>query len=284
MVPMMKGLSKHTELINLVIGLTKKDRTFKSYFRDIGFDIEAIEPKWTSGGQTINPDVFLLDSNNSHLLVTDCKSGSLEEHQVTNYTAISKADITNTNIVSKQISGVDFCFICFDGNLEKIEKGLETHKTILPIIVKSESKLSVKNNSFLHGGLKSMFSTELEIPQYIPTNYFPFGMNDSEPAIVSALSPSLIRFCYEQHDFTEEELIADGNEFFRSEYMQREAIDAFRGKVGNILTRLSNHDLVDYLKKIDGKWHFTSKGSKSLKRILEDYIEKLYQNRKQKTI
>lgn len=273
----MNKLSEHTLLINLFIALTKKDKKFPSYFREIGFDIEWIEPKWTSGTLTFNPDIFLMDSVKSHLLITECKSGGLDQIQAERYTQINKDDIVHSNMVRTSLTDYDFSFACYDINLNKIKTYLTSKGVSFPIFVKGDNKLMVVDNNFKHENLKRKFSGELDLPKEIPTSYFPFNTDDDDDYIITILSQSLMRFMGLQKEFTIEGLIKDSNHFFDSTFMQKEAMSSLKGRVGKMLTYLSNRTdspLFDFIKKVSGtdNWRFTNRNVTKFSEAINRYL------------
>lgn len=276
----MSKLSEHTLLINLFIALTKKDSKFKSYLHDIGFEVEAIEPQWTSGTLEYNPDLFILNNSDSHLLIVECKSGGLDRKQTEKYANISKDDIIRANIVRRTFNNTDFCFACLNTNLNKLQTDLQRYQLSFTIIVKDNDKI-ITQGTFNHGSLKSLFSQVLDIPADVPTHYFPFGLNDSDAFTMSGLSQSLIQRCSLGQDFIIEELIADSNEYFNHNYIQPQIRQNFIGKVNRILSNLREVELIDFLTRVGNKWHFTSKNNSAFTKKLQIGIERLDAQRNQ---
>jgi len=276
----MSKLSEHTLLINLFIALTKKDNNFKSYLHDIGFEIEAIEPQWKSGNVEYNPDLFILNNSDSHLLIVECKSGGLDKEQTEKYANINKDDIIRANIVKRTFNNADFCFACLNTNLSKLQTHLQRYQLSFTIIVKDNDKI-ITQGTFSHGSLKSLFSQNLDIPIDVPTHYFPFGLNDSDAFTMSGLSQSLIQRCSMGQDFSLEELIADSNEYFNHSYIQPQVRQAFVGKVGKILSDLRETELIDFLTRVENKWHFTNNNNRAFTKKLQIGIERLDAQRNQ---
>ena len=69
--------SRHTRLINMIIGLCSKTACWPSVLHDLGYEVQLIEQTISlrESSQKITPDVIAVSNPLKHAIVIDCKSG-----------------------------------------------------------------------------------------------------------------------------------------------------------------------------------------------------------------
>jgi len=77
----MVELTDHTQLMNIMIGLSLNIPRWDHSFRDIKYNVETIEPKIPEA----NPDIIFTNKKVNHSIIMDCKSRTLEEKQIEKY-------------------------------------------------------------------------------------------------------------------------------------------------------------------------------------------------------
>ncbi len=183
----MKGLSKHTLLMNKMIGLAKPIHNWPSPLKDLGFKVEGIEPKIPDDeGKIVNPDLLFSSNKLIHALIVECKSGKnisdKDRKQIIKYIKMDPQHVRpKVNVYDPAKLGLDICFAVEEDNKEIINKIEEYHK--FPVIIFSNTNIS-KRNDFKRKELNDKFSTKIDLSiEKPPTYLYPFSDQDGESTI-----------------------------------------------------------------------------------------------------
>lgn len=190
----MTGLSNHTLLMNMIIGLCKKEHGWQSVLRDLGYEVDWIEPHFiNSEGKKVVPDLMLTSNKLLHSLIVECKGGkTLSMDQIDRLSKLEIESIADrTSVYDVKRLKMDVCFAVFEGYLKDILSILDN---LFPLLVFSnaESVKLRKLGKFKLKQLNSALSHEIQLGSFPPTGYIPFTDEDDEDLIAMYILQELV--------------------------------------------------------------------------------------------
>ena len=279
----MNGLSKHTLLMNKMIGLTKSIYDWPAPLKELGYKVELIEPKFLDENrEIINPDLLFSSNKLLHALISECKSGKnlndKDKKQIQKYIQIKPKIITpRVSVYDPARLTIDVCYAINEDNKEIIDEIEKYHK--FPIIVFSNIAIS-KKNYFKCKKLNNKFSTPIDISNKKPPTYFyPFSDEDDDSTIAlwifqEILSMTLKNIYKDELEIEIEKLLNNIHPLWRRIEKHKKA--AIKSKVNRIIWMLKQKHLGEYLQKIKGKqtWKIT-KSLQAFAKECEKIVEEL---------
>ena len=262
------GLSDHTILINIIIGLSYNNiPNWNNVLWKLGYEISAIEPKIPlSAEKNSNPDVILYSKKHNHIIIVDCKSKTLKEEQTEKYVKLKE----NPSILitygyaptppnDDDING-DVTFVSFH-NLQNI-KLITSNNIPTMFVIKEENiiKKIERTGCFTIEDLNNIFP--ISINSKPPYYLYPFDLEDYD-LFKQHILHKLIKYALETKEFTLDELLRDIHPMW--DYIHTEKRKAFRNKARDILKDLTkSKELKDYLKtkrisRSVSKWYINTK-------------------------
>ena len=282
----MEGLSNHTRLLNIIMGLALKIPNWPHPLRDLDYNLELIEANLPEA----NPDLILTTKKYNHSIVVDCKSKTIKEEQIERYINIR----SNPSLLTKrgfvdvpvpQHYSADPTFVSFN-DLSNNSLIVDNKIPLLHVIESNneihtiERKISV----FQMDRLNDVFPIDIR-GMKPPYNLYPFDVQDKEIFTIHILR-ELLDLGIHQISFSEEELLKRAHKYWSiiSEHKKRE----FRTIAGRILYELGRSELKEYLKKDGAKWNIILKKDvksiQAFQKRCEDAIKSLQSKLKQSTL
>jgi len=184
--------SNHTLLMNMVIGLCKKTPGWPSILKDLGYDVDWIEPRLiNSEGKRVVPDLMLTSNRLLHSLIVECKGGkTLDMDQFNRLTKLDVNSIVDrASVYDVSKLKMDICFTSFEEHLEDIVKIV---KDTFPILVFSNNNLN-KEGAFKLEDLNRVLSDGISLEgKAPPTSYIPFTDEDDISIIAMYVLQELV--------------------------------------------------------------------------------------------
>lgn len=249
------SISNHTILVNAMIGLSKKTTGWPSTLKDMGYNVEYIEPTFLNAdGQKVNPDILFTSNKQMHALVIECKGGkTIEDEQINKYARINK------NSLIDRVSVKEPTKLTHDVSIVGLEQFSEPIllkvNGSFPVIIFTFEKQIEKHNSFSHKKLNDAFSHPINIG-YPPTEFYPFDDEDDESwismyVLQELFSLSLGNSHSDNLDFTEEQLLRQIHPMWSQIHESKKK--KLKAKVNTILNSYHQKGLSKQLQSIRGK-------------------------------
>lgn len=270
----MAQLSDHTKLMNALIGFTLGVPGWPSFFKDAGYQLDRIEPKFLNSEEDqVNPDILLTSNGSLHALVTECKGGHLNEERLEKYDAITPENLRNEveNVHDVNRLSSENVYV----GTEKTEQSFDYLEIPDAGLIFRNSEYNRRNdfededlNNELGGG---------ELPEYYPSQYYPFSPNDSRALIAEKVSQHLMTAASQggtDHDEFEAADIAKEIH----EYWDQISLPGRREltkKVENILEMLEARNVDDDMRQIEGSRSYYVRTSQAFQRKCQEVIDDL---------
>lgn len=116
-------LSNHMLLMNMVIGLCKRTSDWPSILRNLGYEVDWVEPRLiNSEGKKVVPDLMLTSNKFLHSLIVECKGGkTLDKDQLDRISKLTVESIRDrASVYDVRRLNMDVCFASFEEYLEHI--------------------------------------------------------------------------------------------------------------------------------------------------------------------
>lgn len=282
----MEGLSDHTRLLNIIMGLTLKIPNWPHPLRDLDYNLELIEANLPEA----NPDLILTTKKYNHSIVVDCKSKTIEMEQISKYVNIRSTplNLIRRGIVSVPVNqhySADPAFISF--NDLSNNSLMVDNKIVLLHVTESDNeiqRIERKISKFQLDRLNNVFPLDTA-GMKPPYNLYPFDVQDKEIFTIHILR-ELLDLGIKQITFSEEELLERAHQYWSiiSDHKKRE----FRNIAQQILYEVRRSELKEYLKKDGPKWKIILKTDvksiQAFRKRCEDAIKSLESKLKQSTL
>ena len=273
------GLSNHTLLMNIIIGLTNI-KHWGTKFQDLKYTVVAIEPIIPlEDSKNSNPDIILYSPAYKHALILDCKSKTLKEEQTQKYINLRYNPnklITYGHISNEtEITG-DISFISFH-NLENYDLILSNSIPVLYAIKIEEGAIKEiqRKGDFNFNELNDIFP--IPINSRIPYFIYPFDTDDTNE-FKDYILQKLILYAYkDKQSFTIDELLEDiFEELWSGNIIHHKKKKEFKNKARDILKILREGALKNYLsnKKVSKSKAVWDIKVKDKSRSLQSFVEK----------
>ena len=190
------NMSRHTRLINMVIGLCKDTACWPSILHKLGYKVQLIEQKISlrESAQKIAPDVVAVSNRLTHAMAFDCKSGkNISSDQDCRYEALESRDLAYHITIHdpNQLTHV-VCYADEDANHES----LEPH-TRLPFVTFGSEMRGIRDFGKKEVNDALCKPTSLD-GMLEPTGHYPFAPDDNDSAIIPHVLPGLIAYLFQK--------------------------------------------------------------------------------------
>lgn len=272
----MKGLSNHTKLMNIIICLSNKNRLCTPVLFDNHYILEYIELSFNKlNGDTIHADVCLKNPKSNNFILLECKDGGLEIDQAKRYATLDQKDIINSCVGT--LSGNfthEVVYLVSENKADKLINSIKLNSFNFPILVSDETKIKLRQNDFNCQILQKIFTQNggVDLPNPVPTFFYPFGTDDSNAYILRYISPVLIGLI--GTEFNVEDVIKPVHTLYG--YIDDSSLKDLKRKVAKLLFYVSKNDLNDFFDlPTNKKFKLKNIGVKRFQTALEKCISKL---------
>ena len=206
-------LSDHTKLVNLLISLAHKTPDLKSPLNDVGYTLDHIGLKVVfSDGKELNPDISFKSHKANRLLLSEAKSGGVDNEQAKKYKALAPDDISRRGLTTLPAVGlsVETCYFCTSANRASVLANEAKHQWGFPIITFDGTSLKKErtNAKFRDEALEALFTEGITFDHEPTYAFYPFGEGDSEGWIVESVLWKLAVLATQgKTKFTEDQLV-----------------------------------------------------------------------------
>lgn len=272
----MKGLSNHTKLMNIIICLSNKNRHCTPELFNNHYILESIELSFNKlNGNTIHADVCLINPKSNNFILLECKDGGLEIDQAKRYATLDQKDIINACVSTLNGNFAhEVVYLGSDNKANKLINAIKLNSFDFPILVSDETKIKLRHNNFNCQILQNIFTQNggVDLPNPVPTFFYPFGKDDSNAYILRCISPVLIGF--RGTEFDVEDVIKPIHKLY--EYIDDSSLNELKRKVARLLFDVSKNDLNDFFDlPTNKKFKLKDIGVKRFQTALEKCISKL---------
>lgn len=283
-------ISYHTKLMNCFIGFTKNDTCHPCILRNLGYNVDSIEPNFRNkDNEKVNPDLLLTSRKVHHSMIVECKGGnqlhSHDEEQKKGYDKVEKTDFINiTSTTEPDKLNFDITFAM--GN--KISDNINTFTFMdnrHPIILHKDSKMILSNNHgrFKITDLNNLFSAGISLDNKIPTNYYPFGYDDPIEYIAIKVLRSIAYLAgKKKSEVTLDDIMKTSHPLwdrFDDSYKAK-----VKEKVKKIMDSKSFNKIKEFITKNKDKYRINTRALQSLQETCQKIIEDLQNQEKQKKL
>ncbi len=278
------------------IALCTKDPTFPHPLRDLNYNAETIEPVVHLKGARINPDIVLTTKKFNHAIVVDCKSRTLKKKQMDKYKELKTeptvlVDRGTVDVPNRDHLTIDIAISSFDDLSDRPLLNEDEHFAFVHFVHGAGSLEELArivlspDHRFAFSKLDRCFPVDLGPGQRIPTEYYPFDVDDTEQFIISLLR-TVVRFAIKGTEtFDSEDLLQEAHPFWpimgagKRREMKRAA--------ERVIARFKRRGLDEHIHKIrSGKnqWKIVSKSFQALERKCQVFIKEMEDALKQKKL
>lgn len=272
----MKGLSNHTKLMNMIICLSNKNRHCTPELFNNHYILESIELSFNKlNGKTIHADVCLINPKLNNFILLECKDGGLEIDQAKRYATLDQKDIINAcaTTLSDDFTH-EVVYLGSENKADKLIDAIKLNYFNFPILVSDENKIKLRHNDFNCQILQKIFTQNggIDLPNPVPTFFYPFGKDDSNAYILRYISPVLIGF--RGTEFSVEDVIKSVHTLYG--YIDDSSLNELKRKVAKLLFGVSKNDLNDFFDlPTNKKFKLKDIGAKRFQTALEKCISEL---------
>jgi len=248
----MRKLSNSTRLMNVFIGLSLPNPHYEPVLYNQGYQLESIEPHFVNtNGDLINPDLQYKSHEDKNLVFIECKLGAIEHEQALKYKNLTKTDIIQSNISSLDMSNSQFeiIYCCDETSKDKLTKGDDLHSYGFSILCCNDNNISIERNRIKGNKLKTILSNQINIPDKIPTSFYPFGPDDKKSHIAMSIFQSLLRLSGEgKEEIGVDDILRDSHPLYDT--IHTTGKNKLKEIVGKILDDLDQNDFKDVIKRM----------------------------------
>ena len=181
----MPTLSEHTRLVNILITLGIRTPDFGHPLEDIGYTLDRLGPTAVLPDKSsVQPDVTFKSHEKKHLLMSEAKSGGIDNAQAEGFKKITPEIISSQGLTSLPASGLtsELCYACSSGNKETALRNEKEHHHGFPILVYESNVLRKDGatSAFQDGRLENLFAKGVVFAKPPPHNNYPFGEGDTK--------------------------------------------------------------------------------------------------------
>ncbi len=174
--------SKHTVLMNYVIGMCKADKHWVTTLKDWGYEVQIIEQKMHTekGDFIVKPDIVSASNILLHALVFELKGGaSIDREQMERYSNLSPSDLRWVTVYDKANLRMDVCYCDFEDN----HTSIKLVNNLFPTLVFNDTSLT-KEGTFKLDKLNEVFKEPISLEGKLQTySYYPFSDEDDQAYI-----------------------------------------------------------------------------------------------------
>ena len=225
----------------------------------MNYEVQLLEyPILTDKGFIVKPDVIKISRQNKHVLLFECKSGEIDEHQINRYKTMNCKNLIDSLRLEEDMQ-YEFCILTIRDH--------PTLNTDFPMLVFNRDYIH-KENSFRLFQLDEIFKNDVDISTDIPTlSYYPFSTYDSDKTILIKLLQGIVSLSVKKmrnksinlYEILEsDDTLSSLHPYWR--FFSDEHKKEMKARMRNLLNRYikNNIKMSKFLdKRHDGKYHIT---------------------------
>jgi hypothetical protein len=279
-------LKPHTILINYAIDLCSGKKRSYSQLDKLDYTVQTMEHEInTLKGFTIKPDVIKISKKCKHVLLIECKGGTIDENQINRYKTTTIDDLNKSLDPDHEQNEFDICILC---NSDPLSSNID-----LPILVYIDNTIH-KINRFKLSSLDQIFKEDIDLSHKVPSlSYYPFSINDDNNIILVKILQGMVSYYFKKRlnknaslemTFTSDDFLPTLHPLWN--IFSKEHKKELKNRIKKLLNLYlnNNHNLSMHIKKLpEGKYKinpsFTEKCYEILNNVpktiptMEDYLE-----------
>ena len=289
--------SKHTILMNYVIGMCQKTQHWIQVLDKLGYEVQIIEQKiHTAKDEIVKPDVIATSNTLLHSLVFELKGGkSIDKDQIERYFTLVPSDLRWVTIYDKEHLRMDVC-IC---DLEEYHSSIKQTNNVFPMLTFSDSLLT-KEGSLKLDKLNELFNKPISLEGMLkPYSYYPFSDEDDQAYIAIHVIRTIVSILQKDNKMTKENsldelqaklVVFDDIVATKFNYVWRVLSDehkkALKAKINEIAYKIfSDKDIVESLGVIRSKEGVrVTRNFEQFERLANRFLERLISDKDQRRI
>lgn len=297
----MKGMalqpSKHTILMNYVIGMCKDSKHWIHVLSDWGYEVQIIEQKHhTAKDDVVKPDVIAVSNVLLHALVFELKGGkSIEKDQLDRYSYLLPSDLRWVTVYDKANLRMDVCLSDF----EEDHFAVKLVNNLFPMITFSDAWLT-KEGTFKLDKLNELFKEPISLKGKLPPySYYPFSDDDDQAYIAIHVIRTIVSILQKDNKMSKENSLNEVNDKLvafddivatKFTYVWKVLSDthrkALKAKIGEITRKIfSDKDIVESLGVIQSREGVrVTRNFEQFERLANRFIEELISEKDQKSM
>ena len=209
---------KHRVLICCIMGLAESTGTsgFPNSLHTLGYEVDVLE--WdevlNSKGKEVSPDIVLIDKNNNHSLVVECKTSKLKKDQIERYNDVKKEDLIDWGISTTDPRQLihDITLVASYENGGTFLATLHQWGCIFPTLEIGLVKIEKIANAFSRIELDKLFPITIRLDQ-VPQYLYPIGRESPDHIIMDQILQGLLSKLYanenEEFEISLKDIIID---------------------------------------------------------------------------
>lgn len=221
--------SEHTLLLNMLIGLCYRTKTWPYILADCGYKLQVIEqPMRTKSGDLIEPDVIVSSNRERHALVFECKGGkNVNTDQERKYMTLDTRTLGMWITVRPSLDRHTVSYAVTREGVPRISE-----HTGLPLLVFGDSDIRVRGD-LGSGCLNQILSSPVPLDNMkVPATHYPYGPNETAAAMAPHIYQGiahLVNTNAASADIASDEMV---DRIFEINHMHREMLSqATTGKI-----------------------------------------------------
>ena len=262
--------------MNILIGMSKDFKDYPSCFKDEGYTLEIIEPKFiNSEAKTVNPDILLSSNGSLNAIVSEVKKGHISQEEVDKYNAITGENLRNEVEDVFDLERLTSEFII--SGTTKTEESFDHLNLEEPGLIFGGGKVKLRNR-FKDEKLNQKFKDDITIPDKPPTNFYPFSPNDKDAVIVSKISQSLMviaanTYGEDELEFSTEDILEEAHPYWNR--ISGSGKKEIKSKTETIIEKLMDKGLDENMEKIKGEDTYFVNSSKAFQNKAQEVLSEL---------
>jgi len=182
--------NKHTILMNMLIGLCYKTKTWLHILADCGYKLQVIEQTMTTrSGDSIEPDVIVSSNRERHAIVFECKGGkNTSTDQERRYRTLDTRTLGMWITVRPGLDRHTVSYAVTDEGMSRI--GVHTD---LPLLVFGQNDIRARGDLGSNCLNKTLSSPVPLDNMKIPITHYPYGPNDTAAALAPHIYQGIVR-------------------------------------------------------------------------------------------
>jgi hypothetical protein len=238
------------QMLNLWIGLSRRDPALPSVLADLGYRDFVIEkPFSNSRRHIVKPELILTSESVENSLLLEFKSGSnTEVEQIERYQGILSADLERIEIAIPAAKTHDVVFVGHSSERDRLRIGIVATACGFPLLLLESDGLQLELNEFVVETLTQEFRSRLRFNvETAPTGYVPIGPDSELWEVAEVVMPVVISGMHERKSrMSVSEVAADAcHETWG--VLDRSARTDIKVKTGAVLQQAARREFSDHL-------------------------------------
>jgi len=288
----MYDLSDHTVQMNAWIALTRSDPTFSHTLAELDYECDIVEPPIFISDHDVRPDVVLTSPPQSHSLLVDCKSSTVEEDQLERYQSLGGRE--DALISQGVVSDVTVENLNAEVTLSSFEDLSKRDIPSVFALVQFQhdpgSGFSVWNlggYEFEFEPLRDVFPINGAPSEPLPVSYYPYDIYEEDRrSFVRHVLQSVISLAVKEGKFSAKAVVQDSHRYWEALSNQKQEELVRRAK--QTIYELYEAGLDDHIEVIAGtdgaEWKRISKGIQAVNDKTDYYVDRVTEALDQKTL